>query len=211
MHVSKKETSFNAKTFVKSTGKPAEQASSIAFTEMASKITPTSANKKLFCDVNFFILSIIFFLLVLSTTSHPESFWIIDFTNALIFINAPTKATNPIIILSIFDVDNNFVATPSHANINNKYTRADVTKNVTPKAHILFLFFMLNNIVIKNINTHIAHGLNPSIAPIIIDKIGKETLAGSISPNIVEILFISPFLILKFEISFPLIISYITS
>ena len=39
--------------------------------------------------------------------------------------------------------------------------------NVKPSIHIFFLSFILNNIVIKKINIHIAHGLNPSIKPII--------------------------------------------
>jgi hypothetical protein len=60
--------------------------------------------------------------------------------------------------------------------INTKYTNAEVIRNVTPSVHIFFLFFILNSILIKNINTHIAHGLNPSINPINNEINGKDTL-----------------------------------
>ena len=96
MHFSIKLTSFKAKTFVNKTGSPAEHASSIAFTEIANNITPNIAKIKLFSDVYFFILDIIFFLLELSTTSQPASFLTIDFINPFKFMNAPISAIKPI-------------------------------------------------------------------------------------------------------------------
>ena len=53
---------------------------------------------------------------------------------------------------------------------------AEVNKNASPKDHIRFLSFIPINILIKNNNTHIAHGLNPSTKPINIALINNGLL-----------------------------------
>lgn len=52
-----------------------------------------------------------------------------------------------------------------------------------PNGIILFLFLLPNNILIKKINIHIAHGLKPSTNPIIAAISGKETFLESTSPS----------------------------
>ena len=47
------------------------------------------------------------------------------------------------------------------------YTRALVNRKANPKVNIFFLSFIPIRTLIKNNNTHIAQGLNPSINPII--------------------------------------------
>ena len=91
---------------------------------------------------------------------------------------APVSATSPISILNHDTFVSSVVVIPNQANMKIKYITADVTRNVIPRHHIFFLFFMLNSMLIRNISTHIAHGLNPSIVPSIIDKTGNDSSCG---------------------------------
>src|SRR5574344_1249409 len=92
-------------------------------------------------------------------------------------------AKTAMVNLIIFILDRN-VANDSHETINSTYTSADEARNVIPKIHIFLRSFIPNSIVIKKINTHIAHGLNPSVSPKTIARIGNDTLFAEIWPRI---------------------------
>ena len=55
---------------------------------------------------------------------------------------------------------------------------------VRPNIHIFFFSFIPNNIDIKKIRIHIAHGLKPSTNPIITPSIGSDTSLAFMFPRI---------------------------
>ena len=68
--------------------------------------------------------------------------------------------------------------------IDKKYTRPLVNKNALPNINIFFLSLVPSKIFIKNNNTHIAHGLKPSINPNNIDINGRENVFTFTLPTI---------------------------
>ena len=68
--------------------------------------------------------------------------------------------------------------------MNTLLSKVDEYKKVNPNIHIFFLFFIYNNIVIKNINAHIAQGLKPSTKPIRIEMKGRDISLVLTSPII---------------------------
>ena len=178
---------LSANTCVKITGSPKEQRSSKRLTSTANTIIPKMAKRNLCSEVIFLILSIIFTLCFSSVTSQPTSSLLSLMYLCILTIPKTIAKMEISSLMKVIFVKK--VARLSQESMNSRYTNPLVAMNVIPKIHIFFLSFIPNNIVIKNIKIHIAHGLKPSTTPRTIANIGRDTVLELISPKIGTVKF----------------------